>query len=143
LTAGLLHQPIGEPDPLAGTLSVQGMVERAGREGRFDDVMGGGFQLIVAGGDPLGHLSSRQRTLLDTLEATVASLDPAAPHGVRDSDGRLTAWLSQHNAHAVVVRPDFYVFGAAASPAAVPALLDDLRTQLDISSTPATSGALA
>jgi 2-polyprenyl-6-methoxyphenol hydroxylase-like FAD-dependent oxidoreductase len=143
LTAGLLHQPIGEPDPLAGTLSVQGVVERAGREGRFDDVVGGGFQLIVADGDPFEHLSHRQRTLLDTHEATVASLDPAAPHGVRDCDGRLTAWLSQHNAHAVLVRPDFYVFGGAASPEAVPALVDDLRTQLNITSTPATSGALA
>ena len=142
LTAGLLHQPIGEPDPLAGTLGVQGVVERAGREGRFDDVVGGGFQLIVAGGDPFEHLSDRQRTLLDTLEVTVASLDPAAPHGVRDCDGRLTAWLSEHNAHAVLVRPDFYVFGGAASPEAVPALLDDLRTQLNITSTPATSGAL-
>ena len=142
LTAGLLHQPIGEPDPLAGTLGVQGVVERAGREGRFDDVLGGGFQLIVAGGDPFEHLSHRQRTLLDTLEATVVSLDPAAPHGVRDCDGRLTAWLCQHNAHAVFVRPDFYVFGAAASAHAVPALLDDLRTQLNITTTPATSGAL-
>jgi 2-polyprenyl-6-methoxyphenol hydroxylase-like FAD-dependent oxidoreductase len=143
LTAGLLHQPIGEPDPLAGTLSVQGVVERAGREGRFDDVVGGGFQLIVAGGDPVQALSHRQRGLLDTLGATVASLDPAAPQGVRDCDGRLTAWLSAHDAHAVIVRPDFYVFGAAASREAVPALLDDLRTQLHITSTPATSGALA
>jgi 2-polyprenyl-6-methoxyphenol hydroxylase-like FAD-dependent oxidoreductase len=143
LSAGLLHQPIGEPDPLAGTLSVQGVVERAGREGRFDDVVGGGFQLIVAGGDPVAHLSNRQRALLDTLEATVASLDPGAPHGVRDRDGRLTAWLSERGAHAVLVRPDFYVFGCAATPHAVPALLDDFRTQLHITSTPATSGALA
>jgi 2-polyprenyl-6-methoxyphenol hydroxylase-like FAD-dependent oxidoreductase len=142
LTAGLLHQPIGEPDPLAGTLSVQGVVEREGREGRFDDVVGGGFQLIAAGGDPLAGLSDRQRTLLDTLEVAVASLDPAAPHGVSDCDGRLTAWLSEHNAHAVLVRPDFYVFGGAASPEAVPALLDDLRTQLNITPIPATSGAL-
>ena len=143
LSAGLLHQPIGEPDPLAGTLSVQGVVERAGREGRFDDVVGGGFQLIVAGGDPVAQLSNRQRALLDTLEATVASLDSGAPHGVRDRDGRLTAWLSERGAHAVLVRPDFYVFGGAATPHAVPALLDDLRTQLNITSTPATSGALA
>ena len=120
LAAGLLHQPIGEPDPLAGTLSVQGVVERAGREGRFDDVVGGGFQLIVADGDPLEGLSRRERKLLDTLAVTVASLDPAAPHGVRDRDGRLTAWLSEHNAHAVLVRPDFYVFGAAASARARP-----------------------
>jgi 3-(3-hydroxy-phenyl)propionate hydroxylase len=138
LTTGLLHQPIGEPDPLAGTLSVQGVVERAGRRGRLDDVVGGGFQLIVAGGDPVEALSHRQRGLLDALGATVASLDPAAPHGVRDSDGRLSAWLSEHNAHAVVVRPDFYVFGGVASPEAVPALLDDLRIQLSITSTPPT-----
>jgi 2-polyprenyl-6-methoxyphenol hydroxylase-like FAD-dependent oxidoreductase len=143
LTAGLLHQPIGEPDPLAGTLSVQGVVERAGREGRFDDVVGGGFQLIVAGGDPLQRLSRHHRRLLDALDVTVASLDPAAPHGMRDLDGRLTAWLSQHNAHAVLARPDFYVFGAAASAHAVPELLDDLRTQLHLTLTPAISGVLA
>ncbi len=143
LTAGLLHQPIGEPDPLAGTLSVQGVVERAGRTGRFDDVVGGGFQLIVAGGDPLEALSRRERKLLDILGATIASLDPAAPHGVRDRDGRLTAWLAEHNAHAVLVRPDFYVFGASASAHAVAELLEDLRTQLHITLTPATSGVLA
>jgi 2-polyprenyl-6-methoxyphenol hydroxylase-like FAD-dependent oxidoreductase len=140
LTAGLLHQPIGEPDPVAGTLGVQGVVEQAGRQGRFDDVVGGGFQLIVAAGDPLEGLSHRQRRLLDRLAVTVASLDPAAPHGVRDCDGRLTTWLSEHNAHAVLVRPDFYAFGAVAAPEAVPELLEDLRTQLNLTSTPATSG---
>ena len=115
----------------------------AGREGRFDDVVGGGFQLIVAGGDPLEDLSRRERKLLDTLAVTVASLDPLRPSGVRDRDGRLTAWLSEHNAHAVLVRPDFYVFGAAASAHAVPELLEDLRTQLQLTLTPATSGVLA
>ena len=35
---------------------------------------------------------------------TVATLDPAAPHGVRDLDGRLTAWLSGHGVHAVLVQ---------------------------------------
>ena len=143
LTRGLLHQPIGEPDPLAGTLSVQGVVAHAGREGRFDDVVGAGFQLIVAEGDPLDRLSGAERKLLDTLGATVASLDPTAPHGVQDVDGRLTAWLSEHNAHAVLVRPDFYVFGGAASSHALPELLEDLRTQLHLSLTPTTSGVFA
>lgn len=140
LTAGVLHQPIGEPDPVAGTLGVQGVVEHAGREGRFDDVVGRGWQLIVACGDPLDGLSAKERTLLDQLGARVASLDAAAPHGVRDVDGRLTSWLSAHNAHAVLVRPDFYVFGAAVSARSVPVLLGNLRTQLSISSTPATPG---
>ena len=141
LTTGLLHA--AGADPLAGTLSVQGLVARAGREGRFDDVVGRGFQLIVAAGDPLEGLSPQARAALDTLDATVASLDAEAPHGVRDLDGRLTDWLAEHDAHAVLVRPDFYVFGSAASPAEVPELLDDLRSQLSLSSTPTSSGARA
>ena len=47
---------------------------------------------------------------------TLASLEPDAPGGVSDVDGRLTAWLADAQAHAVLVRPDFYVFGSAASP---------------------------
>jgi 2-polyprenyl-6-methoxyphenol hydroxylase-like FAD-dependent oxidoreductase len=143
LTAGVLHDGRDAGgDPLAGTLSVQGVVARAGREGLFDDVVGGGFQLIVAAGDPLGGLDIASRALLDTLDATVASLSPEAPHGVHDVDGRLTAWLAEHGAHAVLVRPDFYVFGSAASAEAVPQLLNDLRTQLHIITAPTTSGAL-
>ena len=143
LSGGALHRPAGSAsDPLAGVLSVQGVVRRAGRKGRFDDVVGRGFQLIVAGGDPLASLSSEQRALIGALDMSVASLDPAAPGGVRDVDGRLTAWLAQHGVHAVLVRPDFYVFGSC-SAGELPELLDDLRSQLQLTSTSATAGALS
>jgi hypothetical protein len=143
LNGGSLHaRPDGEADSLAGTLSVQGEVARIGHEGRFDNVVGGGFQLIVAHGDPLEHLEPRHRRLLDVLDMRLASLDPDAPHGVRDRDGRLTAWLSEHDAHAALVRPDFYAFGSAATPDGVAALLDDLQTQLQITTVPTTPGAL-
>ena len=104
--------------------------------------MGGGFQLIVAAGAPLARLASEQRALIDLLDMTVATLDTDAPHGVHDLDGRLTAWLSGHGVHAVLVRPDFYVFGSAPTAEELPTLLDDLRSQLYLTSTPATSGAL-
>lgn len=143
LTGGAIHRPVGgDADPLAGRLSVQGVVSRAGREGRFDDVVGPGFQLVVAGGDPLEQLSREHRALIDTLEMTIASLDAEAPDGVRDVDGRLTAWLSEHGSYAVLVRPDFYVFGSASSPEQLPLLLDDLRSQLHLTPTPATAGAI-
>jgi 3-(3-hydroxy-phenyl)propionate hydroxylase len=119
------------------------MVERDGREGRFDDVVGRGFQLIAAGGDPLEQLVGAQRELVERLDMKVASLDPGAPGGVRDVDGRLTSWLAEHDSHAVLVRPDFYVFGSAAGAEELPELLDDLRSQLHTTSTPATSGAPA
>ncbi|MGO9975743.1 MAG: bifunctional 3-(3-hydroxy-phenyl)propionate/3-hydroxycinnamic acid hydroxylase [Solirubrobacteraceae bacterium] len=143
LSDGVLHRPTGGgSDPLAGTLSVQGVVRRAGREGRFDDVVGGGFQLIVARGDPLAWLSSNERALIDALDMTVASLDSALPLGIRDLDGRLTTWLTEHGVYAVLVRPDFYVFGSSPSREELAELLQDLRSQLQLISTPATAGAL-
>jgi 2-polyprenyl-6-methoxyphenol hydroxylase-like FAD-dependent oxidoreductase len=142
LSGGALHTA-GEADPLAGALSAQGLVARAGREGRFDDVVGSGFQLIAAGGDPLAALDAERRRLIDLLDMSVATLDPTAPQGVRDLDGRLTGWLSEHHAHAAIVRPDFYVFGSVQAAEQLPALLDDLSSQLHLTSTPTGSGAFA
>ena len=48
-----------EDDPLAGQLSVQGIVAVDGREGRFDDVVGRGWALIAVAGDPLERLDRR------------------------------------------------------------------------------------
>jgi 2-polyprenyl-6-methoxyphenol hydroxylase-like FAD-dependent oxidoreductase len=142
LSGGALHGA-GQADPLAGTLSAQGLVARAGREGRFDDVVGRGFQLIVAGGDPLAGLDAERRRLIELLDMSVATLDADAPQGMRDLDGRLTRWLSDHQTHAVIVRPDFYVFGSVSAAEELPALLDDLSCQLHLTSTPTGSGALA
>jgi 2-polyprenyl-6-methoxyphenol hydroxylase-like FAD-dependent oxidoreductase len=137
LAAGLLHGAGGDGrDPLAGTLSVQGVVAHQGREGLFDDVVGRGFALIAAGGDPVEQLGPENRELVDMLGMTVASLDPEVSHGVSDVDGRLSTWLREHGVHAVLVRPDFYVFGSARSADELPALLGDLRAQLQISTPP-------
>ncbi len=128
-TAGALHR---EDDPLAGLLSVQGRIERDGREALLDDLTGGGFTLVTRAGDPAAGLEPADRDLLDALDASLVSLDPAAPGGVRDADGRMTAWLEEHDVHAVLVRPDFYVFGSAAAPAGIPALVRDLRECLSV-----------
>ena len=137
LQDGVIHRaPDGSPDPLAGALSVQGRVAVDGREGLFDDVVGRGWTLIAADGDPLEHLDDEQRDALAALDATVASLDPHAPGGIADADGRLTDWLGRHGAHAVLVRPDFYVFGSVASRDELPALVSDLRAQLALQPKP-------
>jgi hypothetical protein len=126
LSEGLIRRERdGSAAPLAGRLSVQGHVAANGHEGRFDDVVARGFVLVAAEGDPSADLSPEQAAALDALEATVVSLDD-----LDDLDGRLTAWLSAHGAHAVLIRPDFYVFGSAATANDVPALVEDLRIQL-------------
>jgi 2-polyprenyl-6-methoxyphenol hydroxylase-like FAD-dependent oxidoreductase len=133
LAGGLLRRGAdGAPAQLAGHLSVQGLVATPSGEALLDEATGGGFTLIAATGDPLHELDGRQRALLDALAAHVVSLDPGADCGHRDADGRLTGWLREHGAHAVLVRPDLYVFGSAADAADLPALIDDLREQLPL-----------
>jgi len=129
---GALRHSGGELAPLAGTLSVQGRVAGSRGEGLFDDVVGRGFVLVCAGGDPHAQLNADQLATLELLDATVVSLDPSAACSIRDLDGRLTAWLQQNAVSAVLVRPDFYVFGAAASVDDLPSLVDDLRDSLGL-----------
>jgi 2-polyprenyl-6-methoxyphenol hydroxylase-like FAD-dependent oxidoreductase len=137
LGGGVIHRPAdGSQDPLAGALSVQGLVAVRGWQGLFDDVVGGGWTLIAAEGDPLEGLDQEHRDALQALDTTIASLETGAPQGVSDVDGRLTEWLRRHGAHAVLIRPDFYAFGSAPSPAALPALVDDLRVQLALETQP-------
>ena len=48
---------------------------------------------------------------------------------MKDLDDRLTEWLGGHGVHAVLVRPDFYVFGSVLADE-LPALVRDLRAQM-------------
>ncbi len=116
----------GRPQPLAGTLAVQGRVSAGGREGLFDDVVGRGVVLINAHAEDLECLPDAQRGHLERLGVKVAALD-----GMRDLDGRLTAWMADHDACAVLVRPDFYTYGSAATAAELPPLLDELLATID------------
>ena len=68
LTGGLLRRSAdGAPGPLAGHLSVQGLIVTPSGEALLDEVTGGGFTLIAAAGDPLEELDGRDRALLDVL----------------------------------------------------------------------------
>jgi 2-polyprenyl-6-methoxyphenol hydroxylase-like FAD-dependent oxidoreductase len=132
MTDGLIHRPgDGSSDPLAGRLGLQGVVAVDGREGLFDDVVGRGWALIAADGDPLEELGEGERDVLRALDVTVASLG-----AVSDVDGRLRQWLRVHAAHAVLVRPDFQVFGTVPSPEGLPSLVSDLRVQLALRTQP-------
>jgi hypothetical protein len=123
---------LGHPDPdvmppLAGQLSVQGVVEANGRSGRLDDVVGHGFHLLSHGG--VGPaLPAELRAAFEMLGGRVVTLDDE----VRDVDGRISSWMRAHGAAAVLVRPDYYVFGAVANVSDVPVLLASLLAQLGI-----------
>ncbi len=113
---------------LAGERAVQGVVAAGGRTGRFDDVVGRGFVLLLAAGDPDELIGSELIVYVtDVLGGVVVSLDPSVRGGVSDADGALTAWLRDNGAGAALIRPDGYVFGSVAEPAGAARLVRALR----------------
>ena len=112
--AGLLSA-----SPGAGELFPQGNV--SGR--RFDDVAGYGWFLLgtESFANELRDAASPAKTYV------LAAPGSDAPGALTDSDGTYVRWFAEHDAKAVVVRPDFYVYGTAHDGPSLCALLSELR----------------
>jgi 2-polyprenyl-6-methoxyphenol hydroxylase-like FAD-dependent oxidoreductase len=121
--------------PGRGQLSVQGLVE-AGVDGgvvrgRLDQVVGCGFHLLLdmralaaLTGSDGAAAAYRAGVRMIALGET-----PGLQAGViivRDVDGSYARWFAELDCCAVVVRPDFYVFGTAGGVEALPGLIDEL-----------------
>ena len=80
-------------------------------------------------------ISGANRDFLAELRTTVVALgDGLGPDTFADTDGRYAEYLARIGAVAVVVRPDYYVFGAAATHADIDDLVGDLRSLVAASS---------
>ncbi len=84
--------------------------------------MGPGFVLIHRG--PLPPSRRGQAGSMATLG--IRTIDLAAA-GAADLDGRYDAFLDAHGCEAILVRPDFHLFGGVATVAAAGDLLDALN----------------
>ncbi|WP_035795545.1 bifunctional 3-(3-hydroxy-phenyl)propionate/3-hydroxycinnamic acid hydroxylase MhpA [Kitasatospora mediocidica] len=137
LSRGLLHVGANQrPVRPAGALTPQARVARAGRSGLFDDVVGTGFVLLTTE-DPHALLDAAELAFLERLGTHLVQLRPAggmpapaAPHLVEDLDGTLLGYLADAGATALLVRPDYYVYGAAADRQGLAELLATLRERL-------------
>ena len=118
-----------EDAPGSGLLAPQGMVEWQSRSGRFDHVVGRGFVLLARDAATLDSLSSDNRRALQSMGAESVHF---GPDGVVDSDGTYGAYLTKLDSDAVLVRPDFYSYGAARGAASVNALVDHWRGSLGL-----------
>ncbi|MFD5537360.1 bifunctional 3-(3-hydroxy-phenyl)propionate/3-hydroxycinnamic acid hydroxylase [Streptomyces sp. NPDC127079] len=136
LTTGFLQRTAdGGLAPLAGSLSPQGRVRSGERATLLDDVVGFGFQLVSR--IPVAELLTPAHTdLLEQLGVHVLVLDP---DHVEDVDGTYGSFLDDHGLVAYLSRPDFYLFGTAATADDLPALIDALAGALTRTELPATS----
>ena len=133
LTDGLLDRgPDGGPRGIAGHLAPHGLVRSATVGGRFDQVVGLGFVLVLAPGIAIDGLSLVHRQFLRELGAKVVAIadEATAPGTIVDLQGKFTGFLATHAAAAVIVRPDFYIFGAATDSADLDRLIENLMDQL-------------
>jgi len=144
-TAGELTEPppalgIGpgvllDGDPHAGRLFAQGRVEYGGVTGLFDDVMGGGWTLLSPAADPLAQLDADTAAFFAALGGITAHVGARAP--IRDLDGTYAKWFAEAGVAVVLQRPDFYVFGTAATVGGSAALITQLRRVLASAPPPA------
>lgn len=123
--------PIGpgvsrDDDPTATQLFIQHRVRRGGRAGLFDDVVGRGWILLASSREALADLDAGGRAFLGSIGGLAVALD----EDLEDVDGAYRAWFADQRVAAVLQRPDFYVFGSAATAADVGPLLADLRRKL-------------
>jgi 3-(3-hydroxy-phenyl)propionate hydroxylase len=139
LTAGVLHRdrdgalaaPVGDVGP-------QGQVRFNGAEGRFDDLVGWGFQLITRGYDPAAELDEDLSAFLAEVNGhAVGVADEAAPGIAADLDCAYARFFEEHAIEGVLLRPDFVVFGVVAERDDVRPLVADLRDQLRLAMTAA------
>ena len=115
-------------DPTAGEMSIQPQITGPAGQGLLDDIVGAG--VLVLGSTSLEVSDSRHAALADVGIAVAAiGVDPAADVIV-DASGAYAAWLAELEADAVLVRPDFAVFGTARGADDIADLVDEYLAQL-------------
>ena len=136
LTDGILRRgKDGAVQAPAGLLSPHGTVRDGSRAGRFDDVVGQGFVLVSRGTEAELTLGARQLAFLDDIGAkrvviAAAGTDLDTP-ALLDLDDKFIPYMDGLGIHTMLVRPDFYLYGAAARVDDINQLVDDLAADLD------------
>ncbi|CAN5693005.1 bifunctional 3-(3-hydroxy-phenyl)propionate/3-hydroxycinnamic acid hydroxylase [soil metagenome] len=124
LEVGLLHRDEkGQLGAAAGLLGMQAAVNIDGRLSRLDSVMGNGWCVLSLDQAFLDVLRPDQKQYLDQI---------GAHFFVVAGHPEYIDYLATLQASAVVVRPDFYLFGMAGSGAPLPDVIDDLMDQMPI-----------
>ena len=97
-------------------------------------MVGLGFVLVSRSAAAESALGARQRAILDEIGAkrvvVVAPGAAADRTALLDLDGKFVPYMEQHGIHTMLVRPDFYLYGAAMHASDVNQLVDDLAADL-------------
>ena len=107
----------------AGSLFPQGRTADGAR--LLEDTLSPGFVLYALEADPRQLLDDQTHAYLGELECALVSLE-----GSGEDQRIYRDWFSAHGCTVALVRPDFYVFGTAATAAETRTLVHRLRAAL-------------
>jgi 2-polyprenyl-6-methoxyphenol hydroxylase-like FAD-dependent oxidoreductase len=113
------HGVIAHGAPCAGELSLQGRVDGELFDRAHDAA--GRWQIVSTAGDPRAVLNPAQLEFMESLGTVFAHVG-----------GEYADHFAGRGIEVSIARPDFYVFGAAASLADLPALVDELAARLRV-----------
>jgi 3-(3-hydroxy-phenyl)propionate hydroxylase len=117
-----------------GQRFIQPIVSHAGQNVLLDAETGGGFVLLSSSPDAVAKANTDGRWNDIGGRAFLVTREPHtdAAACIVDSSGDLTAWLKDNGAVAVVIRPDFYVYGFATSADDVSSLMSEFGNYLQV-----------
>jgi 3-(3-hydroxy-phenyl)propionate hydroxylase len=127
----LYHNVEGNIEAPAGQVGPQGVSQLDGRSGRTDELLGWGFQLLTRGAEPLATLTASQHAFLRKIGCSCVGFTSTVCGSLAvDTSGAYMRYMERHGAVAVLMRPDFVVFGIARDHTELPPLVDGLRERL-------------
>ncbi|MDQ0632366.1 2-polyprenyl-6-methoxyphenol hydroxylase-like FAD-dependent oxidoreductase [Arthrobacter pascens] len=127
--------------PANGRLFIQDQVLTQAGSGRFDEVFGYGFR-VLCDARWYGRWSGAAAGTETEIPGDVVVLHPDTGEVIgsfTDVNGSYLAWFRTNNCSAVLVRPDFYVYGAASTDNEYESLVLDYQKACSTASSPATS----
>ena len=128
--------------PAAGHLFIQDEARTAHTEGRFDEIFGYGPRLVLLRS---AYEAFAPESNHDNFEGEVIVLDPTTGQSQAFADiaGSYVNWFEKNRCSAVLVRPDFYIFGAVQTGAEVNGLIREYNESFALEArVPATSGSV-
>jgi 2-polyprenyl-6-methoxyphenol hydroxylase-like FAD-dependent oxidoreductase len=112
LGPGLLYrsESPGNADSLVGTLAPQGAISVGAETGRFDDLLGTGWTLLLSADAPLTEIDRQE-----LCDRGVRIFRIGADFG--DDQEIYSQYFQGHGLIGLIYRPDFYVYAAATNAA--------------------------
>ena len=131
LTDGLLERDAsGAVVAPAGELSCAGTVRFGGKTGRFDSfVAPGHFNLVILDGFALSQAQRELCRAHGIAIVTVTDRRNAGDAQIGDTQGQFGRFMAGHGIRAMLVRPDFYLFGGTADGAGLDRMMADFARQ--------------